>query len=60
MINHCLREDAAGNITGPKDYLEQWDLLSRHWMGGFRMNVNLGSGADVRKTERIVSHLEAT
>lgn len=29
-------------------------------MGGFRMNVNLGSGADVKKTERIVSHLEAT
>lgn len=60
MIKHCTREEAAGNTEGPKDYYEQWDLLSRHWMGGFGMDFNLGSGADGRKTERIGPFLTAT
>jgi hypothetical protein len=58
-MKHCTGGEAAGNSERPKDHYEQEDRLSRHWMGGFWMNFNLGIGADERKTESIVPSLTA-
>lgn len=59
LIKHCTGGEAAGSSEGAEDHYEQWDLLCRRWMGGFGMNFSLGTGADGRKTERIVPSLTA-